>query len=50
MVRAMVGTFVDVGLGKIPPNELPKILAKRNRSEASESVPAQGLFLWKVEY
>ena len=50
MVRAMVGTFVDVGLGKIPPNELPKILAKRSRSEASESVPAQGLFLWKVEY
>jgi tRNA pseudouridine38-40 synthase len=50
MVRSMVGTFVDVGLGKIAPDELPKILSKKNRCEASESVPAHGLFLWKVEY
>jgi tRNA pseudouridine38-40 synthase len=50
MVRAMVGTFMDVGLGKINPEDLRKILAQKNRSEASESVPAQGLFLWKVEY
>lgn len=50
MVRAMVGTFVDIGLGKILPTELPEIIAKKSRSEASESVPAQGLFLWKVEY
>jgi tRNA pseudouridine38-40 synthase len=41
---------MDVGLGKINPEDLRKILAQKNRSEASESVPAQGLFLWKVEY
>jgi len=50
MVRALVGTLVDVGLGKLTPEDLPVILSKKNRCEASESVPAQGLFLWKVTY
>jgi len=50
MVRAMVGTTVDIGLGKIKTSEIPHILAQKSRSSASESVPAQGLFLWKIEY
>lgn len=50
MVRATVGTLLDVGLEKIPPDEITKILAAKDRSTASISVPPQGLFLWKIEY
>lgn len=50
MVRAIVGTLVEVGLGKIKASELPGIIAAQNRSEAYVSVPAQGLFLWHIDY
>ena len=50
MVRATVGTLVDVGLGKLEPEDLPKILAAMDRQEASTSVHAHGLYLWKIEY
>ena len=50
MVRAIVGTLVEVGLGKIKASELPGIIAAQNRSEAYVSVPAQGLFLWDITY
>ncbi|MFK7786779.1 MAG: tRNA pseudouridine(38-40) synthase TruA [Crocinitomicaceae bacterium] len=50
MVRATVGTLVDVGLGKLQPNDIPAILAAKDRQAASTSVPAHGLYLWKIEY
>lgn len=50
MVRATVGTLLDVGFGKIQPEDLPGILDAKDRQAASISVPARGLFLWKVEY
>ena len=50
MVRATVGTLVDVGLGKLQPDDIPTILAAMDRQAASTSVPAHGLFLWKIEY
>ena len=50
MVRATVGTLVDVGLGKAKPEDVKTILDAMDRQAASTSVPAQGLFLWKVEY
>lgn len=50
MVRATVGTLVDIGMGKINPEDLRAILEAKDRQEASNSAPAQGLFLWKVEY
>ncbi len=50
MVRAIVGTLVEVGLGKIKASELPGIIAAQDRSEAHVSVPAQGLFLWEITY
>jgi tRNA pseudouridine38-40 synthase len=50
MVRATVGTLIDVGLGKIKPTDLTAILDAKNRGAASTSVPAHGLFLWKIEY
>jgi tRNA pseudouridine38-40 synthase len=50
MVRATVGTLLDVGLGKIEPKDITKILEAKDRGEASTSVPAHGLFLWKIIY
>ncbi len=50
MVRATVGTLIDVGLGKLQPEDVLDILNKKDRGEASTSVPPQGLFLWKISY
>lgn len=50
MVRSIVGTLVDVGRGKISPDEFSDILASQDRSLASGSAPAQGLFLNDVRY
>ena len=50
MVRATVGTLLDIGMGKLEPNDLPKILAAKDRQAASTSVPGHALYLWKVEY
>lgn len=50
MVRAIVGTMLDIGMKKLMPENLPKIIEQKNRSAASKSVSANGLFLWKVNY
>jgi tRNA pseudouridine38-40 synthase len=50
MVRSTVGTLVDVGRGKITPERFAAILEARDRSLASGSAPAQGLFLTDVRY
>ncbi len=50
MVRAIVGTLIDVGKGKISVEEFKKIIESKNRSNAGFSVPACGLYLMKVEY
>lgn len=50
MVRAIVGTLVEVGEGKIGVEELKEIIEKKDRSAASSSAPASGLFLDKIEY
>lgn len=50
MVRAMVGTLLDMGTGKLSPNQLTTILEQKDRRAASRSVPPQGLFLSSVIY
>lgn len=50
MVRAIVGTLVDVGRGKIRPEAIADIIAKRNRCSAGTSMPPQALFLWNIAY
>lgn len=50
MVRAMVGTLLDVGLKKITSEDMHRIIASKDRSEAGVSVPAKGLYLTKVIY
>jgi tRNA pseudouridine38-40 synthase len=50
MVRAMVGTMLDMGSGKISGEDLEQILKSKSRARAGRSVPAQGLFLAEVKY
>ncbi len=50
MVRAVVGTLLEVGSGKLQPKDLISILEQKDRSKAKTSVPANGLFLWNIEY
>ena len=50
MVRAIVGTLLDIGLGKIEPQELENIITSKNRNNAGTSAPAQGLYLTKIKY
>ncbi len=50
MVRAIVGTLLEVGLGKLSVDEFKNIIEIKNRGAASASAPAKGLFLVDIEY
>lgn len=50
MVRILTGTLLEVGQGKIAPNEIQKILEKKERAVAGFLAPPQGLFLEEVYY
>lgn len=50
MVRIVVGTLVDVGLGKLAPAVIKEMILARDRTRAGRTAPAQGLFLMRVEY
>ncbi len=50
MVRAIVGTLLDLGTGKMNLRDLKLVIEAKNRSDAGDSVPACGLFLHKLGY
>ena len=50
MVRAIVGTLVNIGLHKITLADFTTIIESKNRDKAGFSVPAHGLYLTKIEY
>jgi len=50
MVRAIVGTLLDVGKGKTTIEDFKKIIESKDRGAAGTSVPPQGLFLVDIEY
>ena len=50
MVRAVVGTLVEVGRGKMTVEQFAEVIAKRDRCEAGTSMPAHALYLWDVTY
>ena len=50
MVRAIVGTMINIGLGKLNVDDLDHIITSKNRSEAGFSVPAHALYLIEVAY
>ncbi len=50
MVRAIVGTLLEIGKGKMNISHMQRVIEARDRGKAGFSVPAQGLFLHSVEY
>ena len=50
MVRIISGTLADVGLGKIPPDDIPAIIQSGDRTRAGKTMPPQGLTLLEVCY
>jgi tRNA pseudouridine38-40 synthase len=50
MCRGLVGTLVQAGLGKFPPDKVTAMLASRDRTAGGVTAPAHGLVLWKVNY
>ena len=50
MVRIISGTLLDVGLGKIKPEEIPEIIESKDRQRAGRTLPAHGLYLVQVVY
>ena len=50
MVRILTGTLIEVGRGERSADEMPEVLASKDRSRAGFTAPGNGLFLWEVEY
>ena len=50
MVRAVVGTLIDVGRGRLSIDEFRKVIEGKRRTEAGESMPANALFLEEIVY
>ncbi len=50
MVRIMVGTLIQVGIGKIKPEDVSRIILSKNRQNAGKTVPSCGLTMCSVEY
>ena len=50
MVRIISGTLLEVGLGKIKPEEIKDIIESKDRTRAGKTLPAHGLYLVEVKY
>lgn len=50
MVRALVGVFIEIGLGKRPPSDMRGLIVGGDRSQAAPVAPPHGLCLWEVGY
>lgn len=50
MVRAIVGTLMEIGLGKRSPEDMEKIILSKDRTKAGKAAPAKGLFLSRIKY
>ena len=50
MVRIMVGTLIEAGAGRMPPQRMREIIEGKDRSAAGDTAPPQGLFLYRVNY
>lgn len=50
MVRIIAGTLIEVGIGKINPEEIKSIIESGDRNKAGKTLPPQGLYLAQVEY
>jgi len=50
MLRIIIGVLLDIGQGRREASEIPGLLAAKDRRLVGETIPPQGLYLWKVKY
>jgi tRNA pseudouridine38-40 synthase len=50
MVRKIVGTLIEVGKGRLVPDDIPRLLELRDRSQSGPTVPPEGLYLVSLEF
>jgi tRNA pseudouridine38-40 synthase len=50
MVRKIVGTLIEVGKGRLAPDDIPRLLELRDRSQSGPTVPPEGLYLVSLEF
>jgi len=50
MVRKMVGTLLEVGRGKLTPQDIDRLYEIKDRSKSGPTVPPQGLFMVRVDH
>lgn len=50
MVRIIVGVLLDIGQGRRKPSDIESLLAQKDRQLVGETIPSQGLYLWRVKY
>lgn len=50
MVRIISGTLLEVGIGKLNPEDIPEIIESKERKKAGKTLPAVGLYLVEVMY
>jgi tRNA pseudouridine38-40 synthase len=50
MVRSIVGTLLEIGLGHRPVEDMHRLIASKDRVQAGKAAPAKGLFLSQIEY
>lgn len=50
MVRIIVGVLLDIGQGRRKPSDIKHLLAQKDRQLVGETIPSQGLYLWRVAY
>lgn len=50
MVRIIVGVLLDIGQGRRKPSDIEHLLAQKDRQLVGETIPSQGLYLWRVAY
>lgn len=50
MVRKIVGTLIEVGKGRLTPDDIPKLFELRDRSQSGPTVPPEGLYLVALEF
>ena len=50
MVRSLVGTMIDIGLGRIHAGDMRSVMLRHDRQAASTVAPPHGLVLWEVGY
>lgn len=50
MVRIIVGVLLNIGKGRLDPEQIPDLLAGKDRQLAGDTIPPEGLYLWRVTY